>query len=98
MPPAKLRTIVEELKFATELLHLVRLKIPQVEEFFDGVKWLLARNPKDGKQISNTDVWFIANDYRKQSGELPIVIYYTFDEDIVNLLSIIQSVYPPNEE
>jgi hypothetical protein len=98
MRPARLRTIVEELKFYAELNNLVKLKIPRIEEFVEGVKWLLARRPEEGKQIGNTVVWFIANEFLPQKGELPVVIYYTFDEHTVNLLSIVETIYPPKNE
>lgn len=98
MRPARHRTIIEELNFASELKLLIQLKVPRVEEFVDGVKWLLARNPQDGKQIGSTIVWFIPNEYLKHKKELPIIIYYTFDDDIVNLLSIVETIYPPSEE
>jgi hypothetical protein len=98
MRPAKLRTIIEELKFAAELKLLVQVKAPRVEQFVDGVKWILARNPREGKQIGSTDVWFLPNEYLEHKGELPIIVYYTFDENIVNLLSIIETIYPPQNE
>ena|ERR1051326_3786337 len=98
MRPAKLRTIVEELKFETEFDLLVRLKVPRVEEFVEGVKWLLARGPEEGKQIGNTEVWFVANEFLPDRKELPLVIYYTFAEHTVNLLSIVETVYPPKNE
>ena len=97
MRPAKLRTIVEELKFYTEFNNLVKLNIPRVEDFVEGAKWLLARNPEEGKRISTTDVWFLPNEFLPDKGELPLVIYYTFDDNIVNLLAIFETLYPPQE-
>lgn len=98
MRPAKLRTIVEELKFETEFDLLVRHKVPRVEEFVEGVTWLLARGPEEGKRIGNTDVWFVANEFLPDRKELPLVIYYTFNENIVYLLSIVETLYPPSNE
>jgi len=98
MRPAKLRTIIEELKFAAELKFLEKSKVLRVEQFVDGVKWLLARNPQEGKQIGSTDVWFIPNEFLPNKGELPLVIYYTFDDNLVNLLSIVETIYPPKNE
>lgn len=98
MHPARLRTIVEELKFEAELKVLARLKVPRVEEFVEGVIWLLARRPEEGEQIGNTVVWFVANEFLPEKGELPLVIYYTFDEHTVNLLSIVETIYPPKNE
>lgn len=98
MHPARLRTIVEELNFYTEFNALVKFRIRRVEEFVEGVKWLLARRPQEGKQIGNTVVWFVANEFLPEKGELPLVIYYTFDEHTVNLLSIVETIYPPKNE
>lgn len=98
MHPARLRTIVEELNFYTEFNALVKFRIPRVEEFVEGVKWLLARRPQEGKQIGNTVVWFVANEFLPDNGELPLIIYYTFDEHTVNLLSIVETIYSPKNE
>jgi hypothetical protein len=98
MRPAKLRTIVEELKFETEFDLLARLKVPRVEEFVEGVKWLLARRPEEGKRIGNTEVWFVANEFLPDRGELPLIVYYTFNEHVVHLLSLVETIYPPNNE
>ena|SRR5438552_1745465 len=99
MRPVRHRTIVQELKFASELKRLVGLKVPRVTEFVEAIEWLLARKPEEGgKRLGSTDVWFIPSDYSKYKNELPIIIYYTFDDDIVNLLSIVESIYPPSEE
>jgi hypothetical protein len=98
MPPAKFRTVIEEFNFENQLNNLIKFKVPRVEEFVEGAKWMLARTPHEGKQIGSTDVWFLPNEYRKSSGELPVVLYYTFDDNFVNLLSIVETIYPPKEE
>jgi hypothetical protein len=92
MRPAKLRTIIEEHRFTFELAAIIK-DAKRADEFVDGSKWLLARTPEKGTRISTSHVWFLPT--KNILGILPVVIYYTFDEDCVNLLSIQETVYPP---
>ncbi|MCI0349300.1 MAG: hypothetical protein L0Z53_07740 [Acidobacteriales bacterium] len=95
MQPAKLRTIIEEHRFAIELQALIEEgpeKAQRADEFVDGVKWLLARSPEKGTRIGQTNVWFIPSEHTADL--LPVVIYYTFDDDYVNLMSIQATLYP----
>ena len=98
MRPVRLRTVIEEFKFENDLKTLTKLNAPRVSEFVEGAKWLLARSPENGKRIGSTDVWFLPNEYLKNRGELPLIIYYTFDENHVNMLSIVETIYPPEGE
>ncbi len=68
--------------------------------FIDGAKWVLSRDPFKGKRIGNSHVWFLATEEISRTEEgvpgiLPLVLYYTFDDDHVNFLSIHETVYPP---
>jgi hypothetical protein len=101
MLPEKLRVIVEEHRFASELAALL-LNARRADEFIDGAKWVLSRDPFKGKRISTSNVWFlpiaeIPESDENPPGILPVVLYYTFDDDYVNFLSIQETVYPPKE-
>lgn len=95
MPHVKLRNIIEEHRFSIELESLIDDgpdKAKRADEFIDAVKWVLSRSPQRGTRIGKTNVWFIANDHN--ANMLPVVIYYTFDDDYVNLMSIQATLYP----
>ncbi len=93
MLPQKLRELIEERRFEAEWGKLKNEHSERVDEFVEGAKWFLARGPERGRQIGNTDVWFIASENIREL--LPMVIYYTFDKEHVNLLSIVETVNPP---
>ncbi len=46
-------------------------------------------------QIGNSHVWFLP--MKQVPGILPVVLYYTFDDNYVNLLSIQETTYPVQE-
>jgi hypothetical protein len=94
MLPGKMRTIIEEHRFCLELAALIP-KAQRADEFIDGAKWVLCRNPLKGKRIGNSHVWFLSME--EIPGVLPIVLYYTFDDDFVNFLSITETLYPPQD-
>ena len=101
MLPEKLREIVEEPRFASELAALLP-DARRADEFIDGAKWVLIRDPFKGKRISISKVWFlpiaeIPETDEDPPGILPVILYYTFDDDYVNFLSIQETVYPPKE-
>jgi hypothetical protein len=93
MRPQKLREIIEERKFEFEWDKLKTEYPERVDDFVEGAKWFLARRPERGQRIGNTGVCFIASESVRDI--LPMVIYYTFDQDYVNLLSIVETVNPP---
>jgi hypothetical protein len=85
MLPEKMREIVEEHRFADELAALIR-RARRADEFIDGAKWVLSRDPTKGKRIGSSHVWFLATEEIPQTEEgvpgiLPIILYYTFDDD-----------------
>jgi len=92
MPPGKLREIIEEHRFAFELQALIP-NAKRADELIDGVKWVLRRDPTSGRRIGNSQVWYIPME--EIPDHLPIVLYYTFDDDYVNFLSIQETIYPP---
>jgi hypothetical protein len=87
----KLRTIVESHRFSLELKEIIK-DAPAADDFVFGVKHRLARSPQDGKRIGESHVWFLP--MVKQPNLMPVVLYYTFDEESVILLSITETLYP----
>lgn len=94
MWPEKRWEIIEEPRFAFELQALIP-KARRADEFIDGAKNVLCRDPQRGKRIGNSHVWFLP--VEEIPGLLPIVLYYTFDDDYVNFLSITETLYPPTD-
>ena len=92
MRPERIREIIEERRFSDELRQIIEHS-RRADEFIDAAKWTLARNPQAGKRISTSDVWFLPME--EVPNDLPVVLYYTFDEYFVNFLSIQETVYPP---
>jgi hypothetical protein len=95
MLPVKHREIIEEHRFADELARIIT-DAKRADEFIDGARWLLSRNPKSGTRISTSEVWFLPME--EIPGILPVILYYTFDDDFVNFLSIQETIYPPKDE
>jgi hypothetical protein len=87
-----MRTIIEEHRFSIELREIIRHS-RRADEFIDGARWTLCRNPEAGKRIGTSKVWFLAME--EIPGILPVVLYYTFDDNFVSFLSIQETVYPP---
>ena len=94
MPPDKRWAIIEEHRFSFELQALIP-RAQRADEFIDGAKNVLCRDPRRGKQIGNSHVWFLP--LEDIPGLLPIVLYYTFDDNFVNFLSITETLYPPQD-
>ena len=94
MLPEKMREVVEEHRFVFELQALIP-NARRADGFVDGAKWTLSRDPFRGRRIGNTHVWFLPME--EIPGLLPIVLYYTFDDDYVNFLSIQETIYPPKD-
>jgi hypothetical protein len=94
MLPDRMRTIIEEPRFVFELQALIS-NAKRADEFVDAAKWVLSRDPSKGRQIGRSHVWFLP--IEDVPGILPVVLYYTFDDDFVNFLSIQETVYPPKD-
>ena len=76
----KLRIIVEEDRFRDELAAL-RPNPVRADEFVDGVKNFVCKDPADGKKIGD-NMWFLPMRISN------LAVYYRFNEDYVYLLSI----------
>jgi hypothetical protein len=90
----KLRTIIESHRFSHELKEIIK-DAPAADDFVFGAKHKLARSPEEGKRIGQTHVWFLP--MVEQPNLMPVVLYYTFDDESVMLLSITETSYPPQK-
>ena len=80
-----MRKIVCEARFDEELGSLA-VGFRRADELIAGVKWVPARNPEFGTRISvRDDIWVVPS---IDVFEQPLVIYYTFNDTHVYLLSI----------
>jgi hypothetical protein len=84
MPTSKHRVIVEEFQFLDELSEL-EPDVIRADEFVEGAKFVLSRNPEYGEHIAK-NVWFLPM-WRAEEGR-SVVLYYTFDSERVIFLSI----------
>jgi len=92
--PPPYREILEEAQFASEL-RAIEKSARRADEFVEGAKWVLSRDPKAGIRMGKGHVWFypVATSNSLDS----VVLYYTFDKDRVYFLSIRKTDYPPKE-
>jgi len=82
----RLRTIVPTDTFTRQFAAL-RAKHPRLDEFMDGVRFVLERDPSEGYQWGT--VWVLSS--VGMALDLPLVsVFYTFDEESVRLHSIIE--------
>ena len=83
---ARLREIIKEPSFEAELAT-IQPDARRADEFVEGVEWELAREPLIGSEVApDSPVWFIP--MVDVPGEPSVILFYTFDEDRVWLLSI----------
>jgi len=84
LPPSKLREIIEEFQFTDELRELMP-DFVRADEFVEGAKFVLSRNPEYGSLVGR-NVWFLPM-WSVEEGR-SLSLYYTFDSEHVFLLSI----------
>lgn len=98
-----LRGIVHDHLFTLQLHHFINDPL-DAEEFCRGAEWVLARDPTQGTQVSES-VWFLPSAYYIAEPDVAsaggtyyatLVIYYTFDDERVTLLSIQRTGVTPN--
>jgi len=82
--PTHLHTIVEEHYFALQLKRIIP-DAERADEFMDGARWVLARDPTAGYQVSES-VWFLPMADSPET--LAVNLYYTFNETYVYFLAI----------
>lgn len=79
-----LHTIVEEHYFTLQLKRILP-DAHRADDFMDGAKWVLARNPAAGFRVSE-NVWFLPMADTPET--VSVNLYYTFNETTVYLLGI----------
>ena len=84
MSESFLYTIVEEHYFTLQLRR-IQADAERADEFISGAKWVLARDPTIGFQISDV-VWFLPMADTPET--VAVNLYYTFDETRVYFLAI----------
>ncbi len=83
----RLRDVRREPQFEEEMAA-IEPSVRRADEFLHGAEWLLARDPaRCGRPVEfDSSVWRMVTD--DSANMDPLVIYYTFDDDAVCLLSI----------
>lgn len=92
-----MRSVYYEDRFDAELLALCS-DFERADELIRGIEWVLCRDPRFGDSVSgDSDVWAIA---LPDVLSIPFVIYYTFSDSAVYMLSIHPSIasMPSGEE
>lgn len=92
-----MRSVYYEERFDAELLAVCS-DFERADELIRGIEWVLCRDPEFGERVSDDcNVWAIA---LPDVLTLPFVMYYTFSEQYVFMLSIHVSVasMPEQEE
>jgi hypothetical protein len=83
-----MRTCCWQPRFAAELKR-IEPDARYADEIIEGVDWILARNPTWGTNIPNTQIWHIVS--RDIPKKRNLLIYYTFTDDTVYLLSVLET-------
>lgn len=79
----RFREIVESREFC-EQLSLLERDEKRADDFLDGLKWLLSKDPTQGIRLSG-NFWMF---HSSKFSSVPFVVYYSFDLTKVYLLWI----------
>lgn len=83
-----MRTCCWEHRFEEELKQ-IEPNSKRADDLISGIDWVLARNPEEGNNINGSVVWqIVSRDIPKRRH---LVIFYTFNDENVFFLSVIQS-------
>src|SRR5207244_10023510 len=82
--PEYIRQVVRERRFEDELRGLIAEAIA-ADQFVEAAEFLIARDPSIGSQTDDPNVWAMP---MALVGDAQVVLYYTFDDRTVWLLSI----------
>jgi hypothetical protein len=93
--PPTYREVIEQPRFVEELKAIHR-DARRADDFVDGARWALGRDPSVGTHIGKGHVWILP--IAEFESADPVALFYTFDDDHVYLLSIRKTVYPPEPE
>jgi len=82
-----------EEEFTKELAG-IKADIKDADKFMRGIEWQICKNPSGGeKLIGSKKVW--SKPFADLPDQSPVVVYYTYDEDVVYFLSIHSFDYEP---
>lgn len=79
--------VVAESASVSNAINQAKKKYPRVEDVFFGLKWVLARDPQKGVQLSNS-YWIIKTAPSAIRGVPVLVALYRFDGDQVDIDAI----------
>jgi len=79
--PHKMRVLVRDAVFEADAAEICG-SIKKADDFLEGVDLVLARYPECGTRLHKSHVWFLP------AHTIPVVLYYTFDDEKVYLLSV----------
>jgi hypothetical protein len=82
--PEFIRQVIREPRFEEELRGLIAEAIA-ADQFVQAAEFLIARDPLTGSQTEDPRVWAMPMVLVEGT---PVVLYYTFDDSTVWLLSI----------
>lgn len=87
----KLRTIIEQ-QLVTAALKRAKQEYPRIDELFEGIKWMLARNPTYGAspvRHNEVIVGYVRRNKAWKGGRIPaITITYTVTDNEVTVEAI----------
>jgi len=85
-----LRTVIHEQEFSSQL-EAIEADFWRAEEFLEGLEWILARDPSKGVfLISEPPIRAFYTNLGK--GLKRAIVYYTYSDEEVYLLSITEAV------
>lgn len=85
-----LRTLIQTSRFEQELAALLR--DDQVKDALRGIKWFLERTPEKGIRTESGDVWAMTTVGVRDVP--PLIVFYVFDDEEVELSSIRATTLP----
>jgi hypothetical protein len=85
-----LRQVIESKRFSRERDRLLTDDIRRWDEIFRGIEWALCQAPERvGKETSAPGIRAVP--VAQPPGQIDLVVYYTFNDEQVTLLSIRQA-------
>lgn len=83
------RTVVREKVFERDLRLILDTHAERADAFLAGVEELLSRTPEMGLHLPESSVWAVGSEPTAEH-QVPLVIFYTFDDETVNLLGVMK--------
>ncbi len=93
----KIREIRESHTFRSQIKKLFS-DWRRGENFIDGVKCATQRNPEVGFLVDNNDPPYRALRSEKLPGMKPVIVYYTYNDDMICLVAIVETSWDDDQE